>query len=103
MILKYLRPVIEDENQQPSRKRILEITLISTRCILTTATCICKFYNPDLDVATLTMLISPLFVTGVAYSGITSYYQNKLQNGVQIKSDNSGNTDAGTINIGITN
>lgn len=103
MILKYLRPVIEDESGQPSRKRILEILCVSNGCVLTTITCIWKFYNPDLDVPTLTMLIAPLFVTGTAYSGITSYYQNKLQNGIQLKSDNSGNTDAGTINIGITN
>ncbi len=77
-VLEYLKPIIEDENKQPSRKRILEILCITDACILTTVTVIIKFKNPDLDVATITMLIAPLFATGLGYSGITSYYQDKL-------------------------
>lgn len=77
-LLEYLKPIIEDENGQPSRKRILEIICILNACILTTVTACMKYEDPSLDVATLTMLIAPLYAAGLGYSGITSYYQNKL-------------------------
>lgn len=76
-ILNYLKPILEDEKSQPSRKRLLEIICITDACILTTITTVMKYNNPDMDIATITMLIAPLFATGLAYSGLTTYYQNK--------------------------
>lgn len=87
-ILTYLKPVIEDNNGQPSRKRLLEIMLIATGCFLTTTTCFYKYYHPELDVPTLTMLIAPLFATGLGYAGITTYYQDKLNGKVQHNTNN---------------
>ncbi len=79
-VLEYLKPVIEDEKGEPSRKRILEILCITSGCICTITTCGWKYYHPELDVPTITMLIAPLFATGLGYAGITSYYQNKTNN-----------------------
>lgn len=76
-ILLYLKPIIEDNNEQPSRKRIIELLCAITGCTLTVIVTIEKIRKPELDVATLTMLIAPLFATALAYSGITGYFQNK--------------------------
>lgn len=97
-ILNYLKPIIEDDNGQPSRKRLLEIMLIGTGCFLTTTTTFYKYYHPELDVPTITMLIAPLFASGLGYAGITTYYQNKANGKIQSNIDNgSTETDRSII------
>ncbi len=77
-LLEYLKPIIEDENKQPSRKRILEISCIKTAEVLTILTVVYKLVKPEISIAEIEILIGPLFTTGLIYSGITSFYQSKL-------------------------
>lgn len=82
----FIRPTLLGDDLQPSGKRILGTQLIETGKLLSCLGLGAYFIKPELSLEGMAIFISPLFITGTAFWGITTMAtiaQNKLNEEVK--------------------
>lgn len=95
-MLKTLRTLlvpIQDNNGEFSGKRILGATCVIVGIVLTIEVTRAAIRKEGVPIAELTLLIAPLFGTGITFWGITAYYQKKDDRDNNTSTNSTGSAD----------